>query len=562
MTRQLQFKRLFLTKIFLIAEIIILSFTLQIALAEPGKSFTDISTNYWAAKDILTLVNHDIVNGKNKTEFKPADHLKRGELAKLLVTAFAVPITSDTNRPGDVPENYWALPYIKTVIDQGWLNGFPDHTFRPEKAATRAEIAKILVKARGLPLSNPDSSHFSDVSKAHWAFQYIETTVENSLMLGYSDSTFRPDKEITRAEAAAVIYRALLNLDITVNNQTFNGVHYQKIRRFTSAGPLSLHYIYWIRQNQQRLTFALANNKVIGRETLSSMSQKFQAIAGINGDYFSSDGDPSGLMVNGELISAPLSSRSFFGVKPDHTYFISRVSMQARLETAEGKTYAIAHLNQSRDIDRYYGRLFLYTPKYNETTLTNDDGIEVIVKSNQKLIPDQEITGEVREIIDKRGNNPIPSDGFVLSATGSARDFLLANVEKGEIVKIKLDLEPNLPEEASAIGGGPRLITNGEVQIAEEGFSHSLVNKRQPRTAIGYDDNNRLIVLVVDGRTEYFSIGMTLKELADELKQAGATQAINLDGGGSSTIYFNGQIRNYPSDGQERGLANAILIVP
>jgi hypothetical protein len=305
----------------------------------------------------------------------------------------------------------------------------------------------------------------------------------------------------------------------------------------------------------------LANNKVIGRETLSSMSQKFQAIAGINGDYFSSNGDPSGLMINGELISAPLSSRSFFGVKSDHTYFINRVSMQARLETAAGKTYAIAHLNESRDIDHYYGRLFLYTPKYNETTLTNDNGIEVIVKSNQKLIPDQEITGEVTEVIDKRGNNPIPSDGFVLSATGSARDFLLANVEKGEIVKIKVDLEPNLPEEASAIGGGPRLITNGEVQVAEEGFSYSLVNSRQPRTAIGYDDNNQPIMLVVDGRTEYFSVGMTLKELADELKQAGATQAINLDGGSSSTIYFNGQIRNYPPNGQEKGLANAILIV-
>jgi hypothetical protein len=236
--------------------------------------------------------------------------------------------------------------------------------------------------------------------------------------------------------------------------------------------------------------------------------------------------------------------------------------MQAQLETAEGKTYAIAHLNESRDIDRYYGRLFLYTPKYNETTLTNDDGIEVIVKSDQKLIPEREIIGEVIEVIDKRGNNPIPSDGFVLSATGSARDFLLANVEKGEIVKIKVDLEPNLPEEASAIGGGPRLITNGEIQIAEEGFSHSLVNDRQPRTAIGYDDNHQLIMLVVDGRTEYFSIGMTLKELANELKQAGATQAINLDGGGSSTIYFNNQVRNYPSNGQERDLANAILIVP
>jgi len=74
--------------------------------------------------------------------------------------------------------------------------------------------------------------------------------------------------------------------------------------------------------------------------------------------------------------------------------------------------------------------------------------------------------------------------------------------------------------------------------------------------------NNDLLLIVIDGRQAYWSKGVTLERLQDKLKALGVQDAYNLDGGGSSTIYFNGEVLNKPSDGNERPIANAIIIKP
>jgi|GEM_PF-6373355 len=109
------------------------------------------------------------------------------------------------------------------------------------------------------------------------------------------------------------------------------------------------------------------------------------------------------------------------------------------------------------------------------------------------------------------------------------------------------------------VSGRPLLVHDG-VKITPTEPSHMF--SRQPRTAIGWDeDNNQLIFMVVDGRQPGFSVGMDWEEIADTLISFGADEVLNLDGGGSSTMWINGLgVVNSPSDGSERVVANHLAV--
>ena len=116
----------------------------------------------------------------------------------------------------------------------------------------------------------------------------------------------------------------------------------------------------------------------------------------------------------------------------------------------------------------------------------------------------------------------------------------------------------------NAIGGGPNLVSNGQVNVSynEEVMFDSGVGRDNgdPRTAIGYTASGKMILFVVDGRRN--GIGLSLPQVANVMIQLGCVQAINLDGGGSSTFYAGGTTRNTPSDGSERLVASAFIIAP
>ena len=118
-----------------------------------------------------------------------------------------------------------------------------------------------------------------------------------------------------------------------------------------------------------------------------------------------------------------------------------------------------------------------------------------------------------------------------------------------------------------ALGGGPVLLESGTTRITfdEEVFWGSgmgSLDARHPRTALGYTHDGRLLLLVVDGRSDE-SLGATLGELARELQARGAVEALNLDGGGSTTLVVNGAVINRPSDKTgAREVASALLLVP
>jgi len=117
-----------------------------------------------------------------------------------------------------------------------------------------------------------------------------------------------------------------------------------------------------------------------------------------------------------------------------------------------------------------------------------------------------------------------------------------------------------------SIGGGPNLVSNGVVNVTyeEEIFWGSGVglDNNDPRTAIGYTSDNHVIMFAVDGRQSNWSIGLSIPEVAETMISLGCVEAAGLDGGGSTTIIATDSLLNKPSDGNQRQVANALVVMP
>jgi len=173
--------------------------------------------------------------------------------------------------------------------------------------------------------------------------------------------------------------------------------------------------------------------------------------------------------------------------------------------------------------------------------------------------------GTVVEARDRTGSAPIPSDGLVVSGRGAAADWIRSRLRPGTAVEVRtrIEAEPALPFEPDfLIGGGPRLLRAGRMVPSEsEAFPKGFYASRHPRTAIGVRADGRLVLAVVDGRQPGLSLGMSIDELAGLMTERGCLEALNLDGGGSTTMVVKGKVVNSPSDpAGERPVSDALLI--
>src|SRR5690606_35797602 len=109
----------------------------------------------------------------------------------------------------DVPTGLWHSDAIEAVSRKGLFKGYPDGTFRPNQPITRAELASVIFYALNLTEQPPIGTEYSDVEGTHWAASKIDEITRHRIINGYLDGTFRPDQDITRAEAVKMINRLL-----------------------------------------------------------------------------------------------------------------------------------------------------------------------------------------------------------------------------------------------------------------------------------------------------------------------------------------------------------------
>jgi len=335
-----------------------------------------------------------------------------------------------------------------------------------------------------------------------------------------------------------------------------------------AEGPWAIHVLELERGNPYVQPEAvLGGGRVIGLETVRAGADRLStwehyAVAGVNGDFFRIEagpyqGDPIGLMVaHGELLSSPY-PRSALVLTAEGSPIIDVFRLEASVRAPDGSTFPITGVNQERGPQD----LILYTPRFHLATRTSGPGVQVVVGGLELPIrPNRGYLGQIQAVVQGEADVVIPEDGVVLSGSGKAAEFL-GRLGRGENLAFRLDLQPSVGEILHAVGGGPRLVRAGKVSIEAEaeGFSQAFVTTAHPRTAVGFNER-KLFLVTVDGRQPGYSVGMTLPQLAELMLSLGCREAMNLDGGGSTTCLVRGQVVNRPSDQRERPVANALLL--
>lgn len=310
---------------------------------------------------------------------------------------------------------------------------------------------------------------------------------------------------------------------------------------------------------------ALAKNQMIGLEKVSSIANRNQAdehyvIGAVNGDYFLSNGSPTDLtVVNGDLVTTnttPKSERTIFGISQAGKAMIGNPEISLTVSVNGQAPYPIDSVNKRRNANN----LVLYTPAFSNTTMTNELGTEVILTNiSGQLNGNNTVTATVKEVIIGKGSAALQPGEFILSGHALGSDYL-KTFTAGDSVQINLSYDdPAWSQVNQAIGGRYHLVSGGVAQ------SFAIIGAH-PRTAVGIKKDGSVFMTVIDGRSENSS-GVTLTEIAKVMKDLGAVEAMTFDGGGSSTMVVrkpgdvDASIINSPSDGSERSVSNALLIV-
>ena len=322
------------------------------------------------------------------------------------------------------------------------------------------------------------------------------------------------------------------------------GVKHVRLTKYYSGRPVRINLIEInpeLAENMLLKPVLSSSENLKSRRTISTIAKNNNAIVALNGTYFKPQtGVPLGtLMIDEKLYTGPVYDRVAFGIFDDR-YEIARVQMNASIKSRTAEV-TIDNINQPRMLSTHviayttdWGKVSPASPKYG-TQLAIDKSGKVIAASANPLT--------------------IPADGYVIVGP-KAKLSLFWGVKS---VEVKIATTPEWKNVRHIISGGPYLVKNGEVFVDMTAQKLGSVGGRNPRSAIGYTAENNLILVAVDGR-EGSSIGMTLMELAKFMKSAGCIGAINLDGGGSTVMYVNGNIVNKPQVKGGIPLSNAIVL--
>jgi hypothetical protein len=338
----------------------------------------------------------------------------------------------------------------------------------------------------------------------------------------------------------------------------------------------------------------LATEIIPGREKVSSIAARTHALAATNGGYFvmgpndGTEGDLAGIsMIGGNLITEAVNGRTSLilsGSGKDAR--ITSVETYLSATASDGAKRVINGLNRKPGLIRGCGRvgsipterpkhdftctdpseLILFTSKFGQTS-DPGEGVEVALDSK----------GKVMEFRDHCGGS-IPRDGSVLAGTGEAADWLRAHAKVGTKIKvitsILADGSPlHIDKTTGIVNGGPRLLRDGKMDITamSEGFHwpenpefyYRFGVRRNPRTLAGVKADGTILLVTVDGRQPGYSVGASFEESAQIMKSLGAIDAVNLDGGGSTTMTIGSKLINHPSDSTgERPVGDAIVVLP
>ena len=384
----------------------------------------------------------------------------------------------------------------------------------------------------------------------------------------------------------AVTYPATMRAqagDTTAARELAPGVAYRQFK--DARGPWSMYLVRVdLRRTDTEIRDARADDQLKGRERVTDMVRRInttgvRVIAAVNGDFFDLK---SGENENNQVVAGEWWKGLKVTDSPYDTY--DNVHVQFGMDSArhplmdrfilDGKAWArgvmtpiiTLNFNPSGNPEG----TALYTSRYGATTPR-----DTARQTAEATLASAGRRGDTllfvrRGAVSASSGSHIPADGAVLAAYGTgARTKEVQAMSDGDTVKILLATLPRIRRGAAPamiIGGWPRILRDGENVAGDaatlEGTISRNAEARHPRTSVGFSrDSSTLFILAVDGRSENSGC-MPLVELRNMMRQLGAWQAMNFDGGGSTTMVIEGKVVNRPSDqAGERPVGDALLVV-
>ncbi len=328
------------------------------------------------------------------------------------------------------------------------------------------------------------------------------------------------------------------------------------------------------------------------RRTTSTVARQNRAVVATNGGFFViSDtagfpGVPTGAAAYGDTLESMANGDRAALLLQHGRASIANVTTTVSI-TANGAGAAVEGINRKPGVIPDCGRpnavpttaprqdvvctatndMVLFTPQLGAVT-PSGPGAQAVLDGNGRVIS-----------FGARGGGVPPGD-VVLQGIGQDADWLTRHAGVGTLARISEHVQDAATGRAVALGSmtsmvsaAPILVRNGKdaIDAATEGvvdptdlsFGYAWANDRQPRTMAGVDSKGELILATVDGRDPGVSEGLTLAEEADFMRQLGAANAMNLDGGGSTTWVINGRLVNRPSDPTgERAVGDVVMAAP
>ncbi|MGH3015840.1 MAG: phosphodiester glycosidase family protein, partial [Gaiellaceae bacterium] len=340
------------------------------------------------------------------------------------------------------------------------------------------------------------------------------------------------------------------------------GVTYDRLTHIVRGQPVVVHVVRAPRHGGlYQLRPVLSNNSVLGHQTVPSMQRglrPWSTAVGVNGDFFNTaSGSPSGAFLRDGVLSAkPNLRRSALAIAFDGRLLVDRFRFAASWKGGANEAHPVRELN--RVIADPPG-VSLFTRAYGAPTPRVRGAVELVLSGFPRALLNGWLRGRVTAVR-RNGGTRVPPGGAVLQARGFWRKTMLREAPPGTNVTVRLQMLGLPDDSADAIGGGPVLVRDGApVRQADENFTLSQLVPRHPRTAVGQLADGRLILVVADGRSRR-SLGLTNWDMALTMANLGAVTAMGFDGGGSTTLSFDGRVLNRPSGGRARAVANGLMV--
>jgi len=334
------------------------------------------------------------------------------------------------------------------------------------------------------------------------------------------------------------------------------------------SGPLFFNVLTVNMDNSHlRLEVEKGKDQLYEGERVASIAEREDrqpdktVVAAINGDFWGKKHMPISLFVDdGTIFKGPHPHRSVFLLDDQGIPHIKRVKMEISLN-ANNQTLPVNDINPLEPKED----ALLFNSRYGEKIEFNSPrNIFILKKIGKEFLPNKALEILVTDVLSGITNHDLHTGTLILAVKPESSLPYQKALRKNSRAILNAKLDGFDKPVVLAIGGTPRLIRDGNISIEyeQEKIRESFSTTRHPRTALGISRDRKTVFLVtVDGRQPKHSIGIDLENLAAYLKDLGAWDALNLDGGGSTTMWVRYQITNRPSDASgPRICSNSLLV--